>query len=143
MQQLFRPFVMAAKPNPDPADSGQRFRKDQRLRCSTEFARVFESKHTSANDRLVVHLSKNGLTRSRLGVIVSRRVGNAVRRNAIRRRIREAFRKNRDVLPSGYDVICIAKPCAGILARDVAESFCTLVVKAAKKAVRRGLQKTS
>ena len=143
VQELFRPFVMATKPNADPADSGLRFRKAQRLRNSTEFARVFGSKYTSANDRLVVHLSKNGLARSRLGLIVSRRVGNAVRRNAIRRRIREAFRKNRHVLPSGYDVICIAKPCAGNLTSDLAESFCTLVVAAAQKAVRRGLRNTS
>lgn len=117
--------------------SDRRFRSAQRLRTSSEIARVFAEKHTAASDTLVVHLSDNGLAWSRLGVITSRRVGNAVRRNAVRRRIREAFRKNKDTLPKGFDIICVARPGAGDVPGDLADSFLALAARAARRAERR------
>ncbi len=99
---------MTTDANPQETSSDRRFRIAQRLRTASEIARVFAEKHTAASDALVVHLSDNGLAWSRLGVITSRRVGNAVRRNAVRRRIREAFRRNKDTLPKGFDIICVA-----------------------------------
>lgn len=128
---------MTTNANAQGTSSDQRFRSTRRLRTSSEIARVFAEKHTAASDALVVHLSDNGLAWSRLGVITSRRVGNAVRRNAVRRRIREAFRRNKDHLPKGFDIICVARPGAGDLPGDLADSFLALATQAARKAERR------
>lgn len=46
---------------------------------------------------------------TRLGITVTRKVGNAVTRNRIKRLVREAFRRNRVSFPGGYDVVFIAK----------------------------------
>ncbi len=56
--------------------------------------------------------------RTRLGLTVSRKVGNAVARNRVKRRIREWFRRERTVLREGRDLIVIARPGAAEL--DVA-----------------------
>jgi len=52
---------------------------------------------------------------SRLGVTASRRVGNAVVRNRIKRRIREWFRQHRSELPANRDLVVIARQGAGTL----------------------------
>lgn len=115
----------------------QRFPGEQRLRTSTDIARVFAKKHASGDDAMVVYLSDNGLAWSRLCVIASRRVGNAVRRNAIRRRLREVFRRNQDALPKGFDIICVVRPRAGEVYGDLEESFRSLVARAVRKTHRR------
>ena len=52
---------------------------------------------------------------TRLGLIVSKRVGNAVNRNRVKRLIREFFRLNKSLFPVSYDVVVIAKPGAHTL----------------------------
>jgi len=56
-------------------------------------------------------------SRQRLGVTVSKKVGNSVRRNLVKRRIREWFRAERGLLTGAFDVVIIARPAAGKLAR--------------------------
>lgn len=52
---------------------------------------------------------------TRLGVTVSSKVGNAVVRNRIRRRVKELFRTRRSEMPAGLDVVVIAKQGAHVL----------------------------
>lgn len=52
---------------------------------------------------------------TRLGITVTRKIGNAVRRNRIKRWVREAFRRHRDELPRGVDLVVIAKQGADTL----------------------------
>jgi ribonuclease P protein component len=52
---------------------------------------------------------------ARLGVTVSSRIGDSVRRNHVKRRVRECFRLRRRELPSGHDVVVIAKSGAPAL----------------------------
>jgi len=87
-----------------------RLRRCERLRGRRSFAGVFGRKCSAGNSRLVVYVAPNDLKHARIGIIVSRRVGNAVVRARIRRRIREFFRKTKQAIPSGYDYTCIAKP---------------------------------
>lgn len=61
-------------------------------------------------------MAMDGQARSRLGITVSRRVGNAVVRNRVKRRVRECFRLAlRSMLPAGTGMVVIARPGAGAL----------------------------
>ena len=87
------------------------FPKQVRLRKQAEFDRVFGSKAYAADDVLVVNggINEDGLTR--IGLSVSRRVGNAVVRNRWKRLIREAFRTQQADMPKGIDLV--ARPRRG------------------------------
>jgi ribonuclease P protein component len=62
-----------------------------------------------------VILKQNGLGSTRLGVIVSKKTGNAVKRNRVKRLIRELFRLNKSRFPQGYDIVIAAKRGASYL----------------------------
>jgi ribonuclease P protein component len=83
----------------------QHLGKNSRLRKTAEFTLVYQSKCFVADDILVINARLNGLPQTRLGLSVSRKVGNAVQRNRWKRIIREAFRMNQHQLPVGYDVV--------------------------------------
>ncbi len=79
----------------------------RRLRGIKGFSRVFGGRRSAANRLLVVYAAPNGLPYARLGLTVGRRHGEAVRRNRIKRLLREAFRLESGLLPVGYDFVCI------------------------------------
>jgi ribonuclease P protein component len=110
----------------------ERLRKRDRLRLRHDFARVFAARRRASGPLLVVYVAENGLPWSRLGLSVSRRVGHAVRRNYVRRRIREAFRTSRMNLPTGLDIVCVARPDAADPDHDLREVFMYLVARAAR-----------
>jgi ribonuclease P protein component len=90
-----------------------------RLSRGAQFMAVYESKARASIGPLMFHARPNELRFPRLGLAVSRRVGNAVKRNAIKRRLREAFRLLQHELPrwdkeggesgGAYDLIVSAK----------------------------------
>lgn len=101
----------------------QTFRRHERIRKREEFARVFNARCSASDEVLVVYAAANELGFSRLGISVSRHVGNAVTRVYVRRRLREAFRRNKAELPVGYDLICVARRAAADRGHDVAASL--------------------
>jgi ribonuclease P protein component len=115
------------------AKKTQGFRRRERLQKRTDFAHVYGRRRSAGDDVLTVYLSPNGLAWSRLGISVGKRVGPAVRRTYVRRRIREAFRRNKDRLPAGMDIICVAKPQAGDKSMDVVASLIALTERALKR----------
>lgn len=109
-----------------------RFRKRERLRKRSDYARVYAARRIASDGFLIVYVLENGLTWSRLGLSVGKRVGGAVRRNRIRRLIREAFRNNKGDLQSGLDIICVAKPAANTEMTMLARSLRNLVARAVR-----------
>lgn len=85
--------------------TGESFPASARLRKSAEFEAVYAGNHYAADSTLVITAGKRGEGPARLGLSVSRQVGNAVVRNRWKRLIREAFRKNRQRLPAGLDLV--------------------------------------
>ncbi len=83
----------------------RRFPKSVRVRRQSDFDRVYQSKVFAADDVLVVNAIRNGMDITRLGLSVSRKVGNAVVRNRWKRIIREVFRQQRMDLPLGLDLV--------------------------------------
>lgn len=83
----------------------QHLPRELRLRKPAEFDRVYGSEAFAADQVLVVRGTSNGLAYSRIGLSVSKRVGNAVVRNRWKRLIREVFRRRRPELPPGLDFV--------------------------------------
>ena len=109
------------------------FLQRERIKRQADFARVYARRSRASDDLLTVYVARNDLGWSRLGISVSRRAGSAVRRSYIRRRIREAFRRNKARLPSGLDIVCVTKAAAGEKKNDVSKSFVALACRAARR----------
>lgn len=102
------------------------FRKQHRLTHAREFERAFAGKLKKQAGPLIVHACPNGLGRHRLGLSISGRVGGAVHRHAIKRRLREAFRLHAHELPlaadgKGFDLVIAVRPHATLRVEDYAK----------------------
>lgn len=82
------------------------------LKNSREFGSVYNTRNSVANKYLVMYLRSNGLDYNRLGISVSKKVGNSVVRHRVTRLIREAYRLNKDCICSGYDIVFVARVTA-------------------------------
>lgn len=92
--------------------AGNRIRKTERLLKRREFLYLSRQGSSIGNRYFVVSFQCNALGYSRLGITVTRKTGNAVVRNRIKRHVREFFRQNRHLLGTGVDVNVIAKKAA-------------------------------
>jgi ribonuclease P protein component len=88
--------------------TASRFSKELRLLRAAEFERVFAARNSVANAGFTLYGAANDAEHPRIGITVSRRVGNAVQRNRWKRRIRESFRLSQAQLPA-LDFVCIAR----------------------------------
>ena len=88
-------------------------RREQRLRTPLDFRRVRDHAPRGWPHRLLVlYIAPNELDRVRVGITVSSRVGKAVVRNRVRRRLREALRARLDRLATGLDLLVVARPAS-------------------------------
>ena len=104
----------------------QRFRKYQHLLKGVDFRRTYDFRMSVADGVLIVYGAPNGLGYSRIGLSVSRKVGNAVVRNWWKRRIREAFRLAQAKLPVGLDFVVIPRARNRTDFRAISLSFASL-----------------
>lgn len=83
--------------------------KKNRLRNNEDFKKVYENGKNYWNRNLVLYIMKNGLDHWRVGFTVSKKIGNSVVRNRVKRRLKEIYRKNSNKVKEGYDIIIIPK----------------------------------
>jgi len=104
------------------------FRSRQRLHSAPEFERVYKSGSRCGDQLFGASALKNDLGHARLGLSIgAKAVGNAVRRNRLRRLVREQFRLCQAELPA-LDIVITARPGARQApAADVVHSVCRLL----------------
>ncbi len=83
----------------------QAFPKSFRLLHRSEFRRVYEQGQRRGTPLCTVFSRPNGLRETRLGITAPTRLGSAVVRNRVKRRLREVFRLNRLTIPGGWDIV--------------------------------------
>ena len=79
------------------------------LKKNRDFQIVYKEGKSCANRYLVMYVRRNGLSENRLGISVSKKVGNSVVRHRITRLVRESYRLQEDMFNSGLDMVVIAK----------------------------------
>ena len=82
------------------------------LKKNQDFQKVYRNGKSYANKYLVMYVLENDLQKNRIGVSVSKKVGNSVVRHRLARLIRESFRLNGDKFQSGLDIVVIARNTA-------------------------------
>jgi len=87
----------------------ERLRPDDRLKRRRDFRRVQGSGVRAHTRHFVLALAPSPHGPGRVGITVTRKVGNAVERNRVKRLVREVFRRHRTWFPPGMDVVFIAK----------------------------------
>jgi len=80
-----------------------------RLRKNADFQRVRRQGQSSANRLIVLIILPNNLDHSRFGFAVSKRIGNAVKRNKVKRQMRESARLCQAEIQPGWDLLFIAR----------------------------------
>ena len=83
-----------------------------KLGKNTEFQKVYKTGKSKANKYLVMYIKENGLERNRIGISVSKKVGNSVVRHRVTRLIRESYRLHESVFNSGLDIVVVARSAA-------------------------------
>ena len=109
-------------------------RRSTSLTASQEFDRVYRNGSVYRGRLLSIYVLPNALDSPRLGLSVSRRVGNAVKRNKVRRRLKEIFRALVTSLPDGADFVIVARsPAAEASFEELKDEFLRFVLRLNEK----------
>ena len=73
------------------------------------FRRLYRKGASAANRYLVLYCRKNGTDRNRVGLTVSAKLGHAVQRNRVRRRLREIYRLHEGQFLRGWDLVVVVR----------------------------------
>jgi ribonuclease P protein component len=128
-------------PEPDearsPALPGFRFRRALRLTRRTDFERAMKDGRRSVDATLTLWAYPNGLAHPRFGLVVGRKHGDAVRRNRLKRLLREAFRLSQHDLPPGYDLVCAPRTGVELTLAACTASLVRLATRLARHSADR------
>ena len=97
---------------PPGVDLAPRMPSPPYLTASEDFRQAYREGTRIANDRIVLHVRTHGTGPARIGIAVRRQLGGAVRRNRMKRRLREASTSAYPVLPGGIDVVIVPRTAA-------------------------------
>ena len=82
------------------------------LKKNQDFQKVYKNGTAKGNRYLVMYVLKNQYMKNRLGISVSKKVGNSVVRHRITRLIRESYRLHEMEFEKGLDIVVVARPLA-------------------------------
>lgn len=100
------------------------FGKEERIRKPSEFKKVLSSGRKIVTPHFAFYIHRKDTLGRRLGVSISRKVGDAVVRNRMKRLVREAFRLHKHDIPEDVDMVVIVRNAEGIRSlHDVREEF--------------------
>lgn len=107
--------------------------KHQRVKKNAEFQKIFKRGKSFANRQFVVYcFEKEGQEDFRIGLSVSKKIGNAVTRNRIKRYIRQAFLEMKDEVKPNMDYVIIARHQAATMDFHESKKSLQHVLKIAK-----------
>ena len=100
------------------------------LKLNHIFRRLY-STSGQANSYLVLYARKNRTGTNRVGITVSKKLGHAVVRNRVRRRLREVYRLNEAKFQPGWDIVVVARSrCISASFQDIVSAYLALAAKA-------------
>lgn len=99
-------------------------KKENRLKSNQDFQNVYKNGKSYACKYLVMYVVENGLSHNRVGISVSKKVGNSVVRHHICRLVREGYRLQEAVFNSGLDIVVVARVNANKVGyKEISESL--------------------
>ena len=98
------PFLLSRK--------GEMMKNSQSLKKNADFQNVYQCGKSFANKYLVMYVKENDLGINRIGISVSKKVGNSVVRHRVKRLILESYRLHEDMFNSSLDMVIIARNTA-------------------------------
>ena len=79
------------------------------LKKNDDFRNVYKKGKSFANRYLVMYVLENHTDKNRLGISVSKKVGNSVVRHRVTRLVRESYRLHENIFNSGLDIVVVAR----------------------------------
>lgn len=102
--------------------------------CALKLNHIFRRLYATpgvANSYLVLYAKPNRTAQNRVGITVGKKLGHAVVRNRVRRRLREIYRCNEDRFTSGWDIVVVARSrCVGANFGSLTKAYLSLAEKA-------------
>ncbi len=92
------------------------------LKKNDQFRFVYKNGKSFANKYLIMYVKENGLNINRIGISVSKKVGNSVVRHRITRLLRESYRLHESIFNSGLDIVIVARNSAAAVGYAEIES---------------------
>lgn len=96
--------------------------KSDSLKNTQQFNNVYKSGKYYANKYLVMYVLENDLSTNRIGISVSKKVGNSVVRHRLTRLVRESYRLHEEMFDSGLDIVIVIRKDAALMTYAKIES---------------------
>lgn len=106
------------------------------LKKNYQFRRAYDRGKSAPEPCLVVYMRRNGSRENKLGITVSNKLGNAVIRNRLRRRLREIYRLHEGSMRRGFDIVIVAR------GKSVGADYWRLDAEFLRACARLGLTRT-
>lgn len=83
--------------------------KELRIKSGKDYKNIYKSGRRIAGKYIIVYIRKSNILYNRFGIVTSKKVGNAVKRNRVKRKIRAIARNNMDRLDAGNDIVIVCR----------------------------------